>query len=294
MLDGTVKLVDPFGGVLGQAATASLGESFTVNVPGGTYSIQVSSAGGYGDLGQYTVSAQIPASGAVGGSDHYFVQGTDDADNISINLVDGAYKLDVNGTISTIDPGTIKQFDVLTGDGNDVITIGPGVPGTYVLAGGGDDTITGGDGNDTFNGSSGNDLIFGGGGDDRLTGGAGRDQIYGFSGKDRIYGEAGNDVVVGGAGVDRIYGGPDNDIVSGESGDDKLYGEDGIDTVVGGDGSDLMNGGNDLDTLYGQAGDDTFYTRDNTADYVNGGTGNNSAQIDDGLDAQDSLQTLLA
>jgi hypothetical protein len=42
-------------------------------------------------------------------------------------------------------------------------------------------------------------------------------------------------------------------------------------------------------------GDDTFFTRgDNYADFASGGIGNNSAQIDDGLDTVDSVQTLLA
>jgi Ca2+-binding RTX toxin-like protein len=294
LLDGTVKLLDPFGDVLGQADTASLGESFSVNVPGGSYVILVSSAGGYGDLGQYSISATLPGGSLPGGSDHFFVQGTDFDDNISITVVDSKYQLDVNGDVQTIDPATIKQFDVLSGGGNDVVTIGTGVPGTYVLAGSGSDTVIGGDFADTINGSGGNDLIFGGGANDRLSGSAGRDQLYGGGGRDRLYGDQDNDVLVGGSGVDRMWGGSENDVLSGETSDDKLYGEGGNDTLYGGAGSDLINGGDGLDTVYAGDGNDVMYVRDNMADYVNGGAGTNSAQVDDTLDSQDSLQTLLA
>ena len=45
-----------------------------------------------------------------------------------------------------LDPGSIKQFDILVGDGNDVVTHRPGRrPRCYILGGGGDDTITGGE-----------------------------------------------------------------------------------------------------------------------------------------------------
>ncbi|MEO6437047.1 MAG: calcium-binding protein, partial [Tepidisphaeraceae bacterium] len=294
MLDASIRVADPFGNTLGEAKTSSLDETLSVVVAPGSYTIYVSGAGNYGDLGQYTLTAQLPGGGFGSDIDHYLVTGTDFDDNISITLVENEYKLDLNGEISTIDPGTIKQFDILAGDGNDVITIGPGVTGVYALLGGGSDTFNGGDGNDTVTGSSGNDLIFGGEGDDRLAGSAGHDILVGGLGRDRLYGDAGNDVITGGAGVDRLYGGDDHDVLSGESSADKAYGQDGNDTVYGGRGNDLLNGGEGLDQMYGGDDDDVLFARDLEVDLVNGGAGFDSGQTDEDEDLAESLEDLLA
>ena len=266
MLDASVAVVDPFGTVVAKAATASLGETLNVSLLAGTYYIYVSSAGGYGDIGQYELSGQLPQGVINNNNQTLLVSGTDEADNISINLVENAYQLNVNGVISTIDPSTIKQFDILADDGNDTVTIGPGVCQCYVLGGAGDDTIVGGDFNDTITGSAGNDQLFGGGGDDRLDGSAGRDIVDGGLGNDRLYGSAGNDVLTGDSGVDRLDGGDDNDVLSGGSSADKLYGGYGNDSLYGGNGNDLMNGGVGIDNYYGGAGDDQLYARDSTTD----------------------------
>lgn len=78
----------------------------------------------------------------------------------------------------------LVSFTVETGDGNDTITATPvtAMPLT-LLAGAGDDTITGG------------------------------------SGADRIDGGAGNDVAVGGPGADRFFGGDDSDVFTWNPGD---------------------------------------------------------------------------
>ena len=49
----------------------------------------------------------------------------------------------------------------------------------------------------------------------------------------------------------------------------------GNDTLVGGDGNNLLRGG---------AGDDTFFAINHLADTLYGGTGDNTAHIDAGLD----------
>src|SRR6185369_4295020 len=131
MLDASVRLVNPFGVTVAQSATGSLSESLTTSTQGGPFTVIVSGAGRYGDLGQYTMTVHIP--GGSGASDHLLVEGTDFDDVITVNLVDNAYQLDVNGDVKSIDPVTIKQFDILSGEGNDTVTIGPGVPATYVL-----------------------------------------------------------------------------------------------------------------------------------------------------------------
>lgn len=293
MLDASIRVADPFGNTLGEARTGSLDETLSVVVPGGTYTVYVSGAGNYGDLGQYTLTADLPGGGVGNEVDHYLVTGTDEDDVISINLVDDEYKVDINGEVFTVDPATIKQFDILAGDGHDLVTIGPGVPGAYCLAGAGNDTIIGGDGKDTITGSAGADLIFGNGGDDRIAGSAGHDFLLGGIGNDRLYGELGNDVLQGGAHIDRLYGGDENDVLSGENGNDKCYGENGNDTIFGGRGEDILNGGIGQDQLYGGGEDDSLYARDGEYDLVNGGAGSDKAETEDD-DLHESLEELLA
>jgi Ca2+-binding RTX toxin-like protein len=294
MLDGTIKVFNAFGGLVAQSATGNLGETLVAtNIPAGTYVIAVSGAGAYGDLGQYTLTGTLPGGGIPPSSDHLLIQGTDGDDNINITFVDNTYRVDVNGTLQTIDPNTIKQFDILAGGGNDVVTLGPGVCKAYVLGGAGADTITGGDFADTITASGGNDIVYGQGGDDRLTGSAGHDILVGGDGRDRLYGEAGNDQLIGGAGVDRMWGGDDHDVLSGQSSADKMYGEAGNDSIFGGNGGDILNGGDGLDYLWGGGDNDVLYSRDFGFDFVNGGTGDDSAQVES-EDVKEELEVLLA
>ncbi len=69
-----------------------------------------------------------------------------------------------------------------------------------ILAGLGDDALTGGNGDDALDGGAGNDMLKGGAGNDRLLGGIGDDQVDGGSGDDRIEGGAGDDRLIGGSG----------------------------------------------------------------------------------------------
>ena len=298
MLDATLTLSNAFGNVIKRSATSSLGETLQAFVSAGTYLVSVSSAGGYGDLGQYTLSGTVPGGGIPPSMGHYLIEGTDFDDNISVTLVEGAYNVDVNGEITTLDSTAITQFDILAGGGNDRVTLGPGVCAMYCLGGAGNDSITGGDFNDTITGSGGNDLIFGGLGDDRLAGSAGSDNILGGAGRDRLYGDDGNDILDGGSSGDRAYGGAGHDILVGQGGNDKLYGDDGNDSIYGGDGDDLLNGGAGLDYLYGFDGNDSLYARDTESDYVNGGPGTDTAQLDVdttlATDSPDGIEQLLA
>jgi hypothetical protein len=60
MLDLSLGLYDGSGNLLASWATASLGEHINAVLAPGTYKLDVSSAGGYGDLGQYFISGFIP------------------------------------------------------------------------------------------------------------------------------------------------------------------------------------------------------------------------------------------
>lgn len=61
MLDLKLELHNAADGTLVSADTASPGESFSVNVPAGTYYVVVKSHGNYGDIGQYTLSGSVTA-----------------------------------------------------------------------------------------------------------------------------------------------------------------------------------------------------------------------------------------
>ncbi len=60
MLDLSLGLYDADGNPLTSAATSSLGETIDTFLAPGTYKLGISSAGGYGDIGQYFISGFIP------------------------------------------------------------------------------------------------------------------------------------------------------------------------------------------------------------------------------------------
>ena len=118
--------------------------------------------------------------------------------------------------------------------------------------------VFGQDGNDTIalnetNGPLPAAQLFGGAGNDTLTGGSGADQLFGGAGHDVLNGKGGNDLLFGGAGNDVLIGGPGDDQVFGQAGDDLMIWNPG-------DGSDLLEGGDGNDTaqINGGNGDDTF------------------------------------
>ena len=59
MLDLSLKLLDFDGNTLALADTSSLGELLNLEVPAGDYFVAVASHGGYGDVGQYTLSGSL-------------------------------------------------------------------------------------------------------------------------------------------------------------------------------------------------------------------------------------------
>ena len=60
-LDASLALYDSSGLLIGSAATSALGESLSLTLVGGTYSLAVTSAGSYGDIGQYSLAGTIVA-----------------------------------------------------------------------------------------------------------------------------------------------------------------------------------------------------------------------------------------
>ncbi|HEX3357201.1 MAG TPA: zinc-dependent metalloprotease, partial [Tepidisphaeraceae bacterium] len=70
MLDATAQIYTANGQLVAQSATSSLSELVAGNLPAGNYDLVVSSAGNYGDVGQYFVTGSlgtlVPEPGMVG------------------------------------------------------------------------------------------------------------------------------------------------------------------------------------------------------------------------------------
>jgi Ca2+-binding RTX toxin-like protein len=181
------------------------------------------------------------------------VNGTPGNDAIGISTADNQMHVNVNGTIEKFDALAVQRCNIEAGDGNDTVTLGAGVPGSYIDGGAGNDQLAGGDGNDTLTGGAGQNTLAGANGNDRLNGSGGHDVIYGGNGNDTLYGNGGDDTLDGGNGVDHIYGGDGNDVITGDAGNDKLYGQGGNDKFNGGAGADLEDGGDGIDTAVGDA-----------------------------------------
>ncbi len=131
--------------------------------------------------------------------------GTSGNDRITIELsedgrsyeIESATPLEVAGTVCShpekradallCEAAPIAGFEINTGAGDDVVTLGRTVP---VPA-----TIRGGEG------------------DDVLTGGAAADKLIGGPGDDELIGRGGNDLLIGGPGEDRLVGGPGQNIL---------------------------------------------------------------------------------
>ncbi len=138
-------------------------------------------------------------------------------------------------------PLSIDYFTVLT-EGDDVFEISEGIAeqALGVLAGDGNDSITGSILNDAMNGNQGDDTL------------AGEDSA------DYLRGGKGSDVLVGGLENDILNGNLDNDTLDGGEGDDFLRGGKGNDLLTGGSGRDVLVGDRDGDTLIGGGDADTF------------------------------------
>lgn len=221
----------------------------------GTYEIMVTIKGSKGarDVVYSTITAKDIAT-LVGGL--LTVNGSSGQDAIGMSIgTDGKLRANVNGSIKKFTPSQVQRVEIFSGDDKDVVTIGGGVPVSYIDGGAGDDSLVGGDGNDTLTAGAGKNTLYGGAGDDRLNGSGGRDLIFGQEGSDRLYGNGGNDTMDGGGGVDRLFGGEGDDSMLGGGSNDKLYGEAGNDSLRGQAQSDLLDGGDGTDSAQKEVGD---------------------------------------
>jgi Ca2+-binding RTX toxin-like protein len=87
--------------------------------------------------------------------------------------------------------------------------------------------------------------------------------------------------IVGSRRSDVLRGTRKRDVICGLGGNDKIYGRGGKDLILGGSGKDREVGGRGRDRLYGNSGNDKLFSRDRKrGDYLNGGSGRDTAQID--------------
>jgi Ca2+-binding RTX toxin-like protein len=181
------------------------------------------------------------------------------------------------GVLATDQDDIIEMTDqlhlVVAGKGDDIVT------GTNWS-----DLIFGNDGNDTLKGGRGDDEIQGGGDDDYLHGGLGNDKLLGGDGDDNIIGGDGDDYLRGNAGIDNIQGGDGKDVISGGDGADLIGGGDGADFIDGGAGNDYISAGNGKDRVIAGSGDDVI-TLGNSDDIALGGDGNDIIRGGSGNDS---------
>ena len=223
--------------------------------------------------------------------------GTAGADRISIAPAGGRLVLTTNGTRQSFVPWQVRRVIVNAGDGNDAVTLAPGVPDAILDGGAGNDSLLGGAARDTLRGGEGKDDLRGGDGNDVLDGGARADRISGGRGTDTVDysartvavrvsldgrwddGQAGelDDVETD---VETVIGTSGNDVLLGNAYNNQLVGLAGNDRLVGGSGNDGLNGGAGNDTLDGGIGNDT----------VAGGEGRDSITGGEGLDRLDGGQ----
>ncbi len=95
-----------------------------------------------------------------------------------------------------------------------------------------------------------------------------------------VFGRGGNDRILMGAGVQRVEGGSGDDFLDGGAGADTLDGGWGRDELHGGSEGDTLGGGYDDDRLYGEGGDDFLRETDGLSDWLFGGDGNDSIELE--------------
>ncbi len=173
-------------------------------------------------------------------------------------------------TATTLTDVTNHQA-IVTGDGDDVITVTDGT--NVIYTGAGNDTVIldtfgynvvdGGSGTDTLDLVGFNNFAFS---IDMTTGKTDYTQES-YTGFENLLGSDTDNTITGTAG---------NNVIDASGGNDTVHGGDGDDTIHGGDGNDILAGDNGVNMVFGDAGDDTLIGGGNAADTLNGGDGNDT------------------
>ncbi len=156
----------------------------------------------------------------------------------------------------------VAAIYVDSGEGADIVLLGPvGVP-VEAHGGPGDDLLEGGQVDDRLLGDAGDDTVLGTSGNDKLDGGEGGDYLEGGTGGDSIFGRAGADILdgqrSGGTSGDTLIGGDGPDLLKGGRGNNTLLGGEGADVLVAGAGAN--KGATGLGDPKADGGDKVFGT----------------------------------
>lgn len=255
----------------------------------------------YGEDGNDTLKIVNGWNGGYGevfiggtGIDTFDLSGTNGL-NANVNLTDGQFE-DIVFPGYGIALSSIEN--VIAGSGNDILTGSAEVNRLEGLAG-----------NDQLFGLVGNDFLLGGDGNDSLDGGEGRDTMTGGDGDDTYYVDNVADVVnetsATGGTADALYssvsyslagrwiemmtltgtsnidgtGNSAAQTINGNSGNNTLNGLDGDDILNGGDGNDTLVGGGGADVMTGGLGDDLYYVDDAGDVVVEGASGGTNDRV---------------
>jgi Ca2+-binding RTX toxin-like protein len=220
-------------------------------------------------------AAQAKVSSSLGGG-LLTVSGGKGSDQILVVCRGGLVKVNgKNPRSGAIGCSKVSEVDAVTGSGNDRVNlsaVGPDngfaqrdLPGGFGHGTGAAADL--GSGKDRYiGGKSAFNLVLAGEGDDHLTGGRFRDSLQGGSGNDSAASGFGRDILLGNSGNDKLNAGADDDLLSGNAGNDVLIGGAGADLIGGGAGMDRLFGGPGPDQLIGGA----------AKDRLDGGKGNNT------------------
>ena len=170
-----------------------------------------------------------------------------------------------------------------------------------IALGAGDDEGFGFHGNDRIIGAAGADKLFGGFGNDRLEGGEDSDALNGEGGDDSMAGGSGDDVYwvdsPGDGVLENIGEGTDEirttlasyslaglanveNLTATDSAAHDFEGNGGDNLLTGGGGNDVLRGGTGTNSVDGGEGDDLVRSVGFGVDFIEGGAGNDVAEID--------------
>lgn len=179
---------------------------------------------------------------------------------VEVSTQDGMLKIEVivdaDDSRATFlhDLADVERLRLELGSGNSLVNLAQSPIPVEVLAGDGNDSITGSRFNDTLHGESGRDFINARGGHDMVFGGPGADMLFGGSQNDYVDGGTGFDRLSGNSGHDVLIGGTGNDRLDGDRGDDRLEGGEGNDRLIGKLGRDSLDGGAGIDRVTDHSG----------------------------------------
>ena len=161
---------------------------------GGIFDVSVVITDSFGETDSIGTSSVVSG---VRVDDHGVLQiiGTDGRDHIKVKQKHGEFKFDAKldqgsnqfRIRDSVPANSVLEILIITCEGNDHINVKHSVNvAATILAGAGNDHVSGGSGNDVIIGGSGRDHIHGNGGSDIIIGGAGRDVLSGGWGQDLI------------------------------------------------------------------------------------------------------------